>query len=421
MTRQNYGPLSVQRKPANSQIVVKLKHSGATRGALRAAADDGVVSEDLGAFNRLLESSDVEDAGPIFDDISDSSFSGFRRMALAAVEEKNEELAGLNALTMPSERHAKKALSDLEKDPMIEFAYIAPEKFPLSADPLLNRQWNLAAIELFKSETAASFPDPSNVIVAVIDSGVDPNHPDLTGTFQSNLNFTGSAQNDDTSGHGTHVTGTIAALINNARGVRGIIDSQSIMSLKALSPYNAPGYYRALRHAITSGAKIINLSLGGGFDPTEDILIKQAIQSDIAVVAAMGNDKLSGNPTSYPAAIADVIAVGATDETDTIADFSQTGTHIDLVAPGVNILSTIPTYPSSMAGGTNYEAWPGTSMATPHVSAAIALMIAKDPSLTLSQIRNHLVRSADKVAGATGFSSTYGHGRLNIRKALDRI
>ena len=193
------------------------------------------------------------------------------------------------------------------------------------------------------------------------------------------------------------------------------------MSLKALDPYDGPGYYRALRHATDNGAKVINLSLGGPMDQTEEILVKRAIGRGVVVVAAMGNDKEQGNPISYPAAIAGVIAVGASTETDGIARFSNTGNHIDLVAPGTNILSTVPTYPTSMANGTDYEAWPGTSMASPHVAATAALLWAKDPTTTVAKIRSALVQSADKVPGQKGFSPVFGHGRLNINKTLKLI
>ena len=135
------------------------------------------------------------------------------------------------------------------------------------------------------------------------------------------------------------------------------------MSLKALDPYSGPGYYRALRHATDSGANVINLSIGGGHDPTEETLVRRALRSGV-VVAAMGDEKKEGNATSYPAALDGVIAVGASDEADRVADFSCTGRHIALLAPGVNVLSTVPHYRTTEADGTDYEAWPGTSMAT---------------------------------------------------------
>lgn len=426
MYTTNPGPLRAQQSSAQSQIVVKLKRTREVRGVLRAAAAEGRMPSVRGALDRLLSGRNVLGIDPIFEDVFERGLQGFRRMARAAVRETDSRLAGLNVVSLPSRGHAMDACAKVLKDPLVEFAYVIPEKYPLARrragpDPLANRQWGIAAVELFAAEADPGFPDASNVVVAVIDSGIDSRHPDLKGVVSEELNFTPSRQLKDIGGHGTHVAGTIAALTNNQRGVRGIVSSPNIMSLKALEPYDGPGYYRALRHATDNGAHVINLSLGGGKDPTEEILIKRAIRQGVTVVAAMGNDKLRGNPTSYPAAIAGVIAVGASTETDGIADFSQTGRHIDVVAPGVNILSTVPTYPSRLANGTGYEAWPGTSMATPHVAAAIALMRAKNPGASNAKLRRALVRSADKVPGQTRFSSTFGHGRLNIRKALERI
>jgi subtilisin family serine protease len=128
-----------------------------------------------------------------------------------------------------------------------------------------------------------------------------------------------------------------------------------------------------------------------------------------------------GNPTSYPAALDGVVAVGASTEVDRRAPFSNTGPHIDLVAPGSNILSTVPTYPSALASTTDYEAWPGTSMATPFVTATVALLLAKKVNATPSLVTEALHRGADRVVGVTGFTETYGHGRLNIRKTLAQV
>ena len=131
----------------------------------------------------------------------------------------------------------------------------------------------------------------------------------------------------------------------------------------------------------------------------------------------MGNEFKKGNPVEYPAAIAEVCAVGATDDVDKRAGFSNTGRHIDLVAPGVAILSTTPTFRYD-EGERNYDSWDGTSMATPHVAGAAALILAKSPGSTPAQVIKTLTSSADRVAGAKKGSQSYGAGRLNVEKAL---
>ncbi len=156
------------------------------------------------------------------------------------------------------------------------------------------------------------------------------------------------------------------------------------------------------------------LSTAGNTDIIADLL-----DAGIAVVAAMGNDFERGNPVSYPAAYNGVIAVGACDQVDRRAAFSCTGSHIALVAPGVDILSTVPSYPSELAATVLYDSWPGTSMATPHVAAAVALLLARDDRLTPAQIRDRLVPAADRVPWQSAVpDSEYGAGRLNIAALL---
>jgi subtilisin family serine protease len=246
---------------------------------------------------------------------------------------------------------------------------------------------------------------------------VDPDHPDLQGVINESKNFT-SGPSQDIKGHGTHVTGIIAALSNNKVGISGVCQSRKIISLKALGPYDGPGYYRAIRHATDQGAQVINFSLGGNHDPTEELLIKRALDKGVIIVAAMGNGFPQANAPSYPAAIDGVIAVGASTEVDRRASFSQTGKHISLVAPGANIVSTVPTYPSELSETTDYDSWPGTSMATPFVTAAVALLLARNSKATRAKVVSAIIKGADKIGGATGFSEELGHGRLNIRRSL---
>jgi len=409
------------REPApDLQVVFKLRTTAPTRRAMHSVASEDRSHPKKGVLDRWLASKKLLSMEPVFGTAPRRGSSNIRRAALAFESEKDRALTGINVLTLSNVSDAKKACEEIKKDSMVEYAYIPPVKYVLAQDPLVNRQWGLNAIDLFQAERRAGFKPARNVKIAVIDSGIDANHPDLSGILVDEQNFSGGVKKD-TAGHGTHVAGIVAAVSNNKIGIRGITNSIKIMSLKALNPYSAPGYYRAIRHAINGGAQVINFSLGGGYDPTEEALIRQAIGQGILVVAAMGNEKKRGNAKSYPAALAGVVAIGATDESDRIGDFSNTGTHIDLSAPGVNILSTIPTYPSTLAQGTGYEAWPGTSMATPMVSAAAALLLAKKPSATASQIRKALIRGADKVPGQTAFNTTYGHGRLNINASLKLI
>jgi subtilisin family serine protease len=313
----------------------------------------------------------------------------------------------------------------------IEYAYVPQIKYPFparkkakrkGADPLQSRQWGHTAVKIREARARAGFKDAEEVIVAVVDSGIDARHPDLKASIKSYVNFLSTEDDRDYKGHGTHVAGIIAAARNNRIGVAGLCNAK-IMALKGLprsgNEWDASAYYRALAHPITNGARVLNLSLGGGLDPGERDVIADLIGAGVVVVAAMGNEFEEGNPIEYPAAYPGVIAVGATDEVDRRASFSCTGTHIALVAPGERILSTTPRYASEFAKSTMYDSWPGTSMATPHVAAAAALLLAKSPTLTPGQVRDKLIAAADKVPSQTSRQDReYGAGRLNIAAAL---
>ncbi|MGH8503178.1 MAG: S8 family peptidase [Gammaproteobacteria bacterium] len=289
-------------------------------------------------------------------------------------------------------------------------------------DALSARQWGHGAIRIREARTRTGFVEATDIIVAVLDSGIDRTHPDLDGAIHSYVNFLPNEDDRDYQGHGTHVAGIIAAEMNNGIGIAGVCAAR-IMALKGLpkrgNPWNAEAYYRALAHPITTDAKVLNMSLGGGIDPGERDIITDLLDAGVTVVAAMGNEYEEGNPISYPAAYDGVIAVGASDEVDRRASFSWTGPHISLVAPGVNIISTTPQYPSEFASEILYDSWPGTSMATPHVAAAAALLLAKHPNLKPPQVRDRLVKAADRVPWqSTHPNAEYGYGRLNVEATL---
>lgn len=217
----------------------------------------------------------------------------------------------------------------------------------------------------------------ADIVVAVIDTGIDKTHPDLKERIAAGKDFTGSGDYQDDHGHGTHVSGTIAASLDG-QGVVGAAPSVKILALKALNA-NGEGeagwINQALDYATNwkgkNGEKvnIISMSLGGPKDETEHQLIKKAVSRDILVICAAGNSGDGRTDTSeyaYPGAYPEVVEVGAVDFNGRLADFSNTNNQIDLVAPGVDIISCYP--------GGRYAKMSGTSMATPHVSGAAALI-----------------------------------------------
>jgi subtilisin family serine protease/subtilisin-like proprotein convertase family protein len=227
--------------------------------------------------------------------------------------------------------------------------------------------------------------------------------------------------------HGTHVAGTIAATINNGVGIAGVAPDVRLMPLKFLDS-SGSGYtsdaITALNYAVANGATISNNSWGGG--PSDSAMLqalKNAAAAGHIFVAAAGNDgnNNDANP-SYPASynVANVVAVAATDNTDNLAYFSNYGrTSVDIAAPGVDIYSTMPTHATaamqSEGFGPNYGTLSGTSMATPHVAGAIALIRSIHPDWSYSQVIQQLLTSSDKI---TGLKTTVANGRLNAAAAV---
>ena len=314
-------------------------------------------------------------------------------------------------------------------------------------DPAYNLQWHLPQVQ---SQQAWDVADGSGVVVAVVDSGVAYENyggfaqaPDLAGTsFTAGRDIVNNdAHPNDDYGHGTHVSGTIAQTTNNSLGVAGLAYGATIMPVKTLNSSGggthaqmADGYVWATDH----GADVINYSAGGNHSTTKEAGVNYALTRGVVVVAAAGNDSVStlGCPACYPG----VIAVGATDYAMNRAPYSSYGTGLyghtlDVVAPGGNTGADLnldgfadgvlqQTYEYACLGGApNYTTftycfWQGTSMATPHVTAAAALLLDANPSLTRQQVGDCLRYTAlDR--GTAGYDLQYGWGLIQVRDALD--
>ena len=311
-------------------------------------------------------------------------------------------------------------------------------------DPLLPEQWALATPQAIGVQTAWTQSDGSGVIVAILDSGVQLDHPDLEGNLWTNpgevLNgkdddgngyvddifganmFTNDGNVGDDEGHGTHVAGIVAAEAGNNIGGSGVAPKARIMAVKVLDANrsgNSTLLARGIHYAVDMGARILNVSINGD-QTTADLTdaLHYASVKGATVVASAGNNSRNIDVTpSYPASSDEpsVLSVTASDESGGLLGFANLGLNsVDLAAPGEMILST--------ARGGGYEDRSGTSMSAPFVSGALALLQAARPDLSQASLRGALLATAPKpglLAGVLGGSE--GGGELNVGDAMHAI
>ena len=347
---------------------------------------------------------------------------------------------GVKILKIPAgEVEAK--IAAYQADPRVEYAepdYLAQPVYEPN-DPYYNsKQWGPQKIE---APLAWDFSkgDP-NVVVAVVDWGVDLQHPDLAAKLWTNpgeiadngIDDDGNGYVDDVYGwdfanddndpqddygHGTHCAGIAAAATDNGMGIAGVGFNSRIMAVKVGDGATGKAAYSdiayGIMYAADNGAKVISMSLGGyAYSGFLEAVVNYAWNAGCVLVGAAGNDNLSD--PFYPAAYENVIGVSATDQDDVRASWSNYGSYISVAAPGVSIYSTY------WNDGSTYAYMSGTSMAAPHVAGLAALLFAQDGSRSNATVRSLIEETADDL-GDPGWDQYYGYGRINAYRALGRV
>jgi subtilisin family serine protease len=358
-------------------------------------------------------------------------------------------------LKLPEGVTTEQAIAAMKSDPRVEYAetndIIQHYQQPVLVDDLQPALWGLHnegqnggkvdadidAPEAWKF-TVGKNQSEGAPIIAVIDTGVDYNHPDLKANIWVNPGeIAGNGIDDDGNGvvddvhgynaqnqsgdpmdddkHGTHCSGTIGAVGNNGQGVVGVNHKANIMAVKFLGPNGGTlaGAIDGLLYATKNGARVTSNSWGGG---GYNQALKDTLANSPALhIFAAGNERNNNDAKpAYPASydLPNVISVAATDRNDKLSSFSNWGAKsVDLAAPGSAILSTVP--------GGQFESFNGTSMACPHVSAVAGLLLAEDATLSNEELRSLLLDSVDQVPALAG--KTVTGGRLNAASALKML
>ncbi|MBS3028938.1 MAG: S8 family serine peptidase [Dolichospermum sp. DET50] len=370
---------------------------------------------------------------------------------LGVVKTETIKLTGAQIWTLSGKTSVETAIATHRNSSTFKYIepdYIVTKAVTIPNDPGFGQLWGLNNTGQNGGTPDADIDAPEawdiqkgnpNLVIGVIDTGVDYNHPDLVGNIWTNpgeiagdgidndnngyiddIRGWDFAYNDnnpsDVDGHGTHVSGTIAGKGNNGVGVTGVAWNAKIMPLKFLADDgfgSTSNAIKAIDYATAKGVKITNNSWGGG--PSEQALynaINAAGQAGALFIAAAGNDSIDTDtsphyPSSYN--LANIISVASTTNTDSLSWFSNYGlTSVDLGAPGSGIYSTLP--------NNSYGTYSGTSMASPHVAGAAALVWSQNPTWTAQQVKNTLMNTGDPIAALAG--KTVSGKRLNVFNAL---
>ncbi len=334
-----------------------------------------------------------------------------------------------------------------------EVEYIEPVQqytlLSLPSDVSAPYQWSLkntaqtngkngADIQFEKLYQLQQSTDVKQMKIAVLDTGVDASLADLKNKITAGYNFINESDNVyDDNNHGTHVSGIIAAGINNGYSMSGIHTNAKIMPVKILDASGSGDteqIAKGIKYAVDHGAKVINMSLGGGYSRVIESMLQYANSKNVTIIAASGNNGYEG--LDYPGSSKYVTAVGASNDLDIVADYSSYGKELKLVAPGSNIPSLVP--------NGNLVLYSGTSMATPHVSAVAGLLLSLNGKLKPKEVEKYLIETTTSIvfkendnpenefseeypedlpasSNPIGFDKVSGWGRLNAFSAFSAL
>lgn len=417
----------LQAMAGNSENPVNQTKISDTAG-MNAAQDNGntAVIENLDQLPEINTSENQDQQIVVV--YANSQASNVKDLSLTTAEVASGQQVSdrVDLLEVSQGTNVDEVMNNLRQNPNV-LAVDKNEKIEVTAlpdDPDIQdgSAWQFTRIGADQTWNQVANTDP--VVVAVIDTGLNTSHPDLAGNVVAGYDFvTGQESVVDVAGHGTAVSGCIAAVTNNGIGTAGVTGSANIK----IAPYRAGGKYSGdtqldvayicaaiLKASERPEVKVINMSFGGyGTFTSLETAVNEAVAAGKIVVAASGNEGESWNTHvgqySYPSSYDHVISVGATTKDNTRASFSQYNDKVDLCAPGQSVMTT------DKSGG--YELVSGTSFASPIVAGACAVLVAADPNLTADEVETTLKNTALDL-GATGNDPYFGSGLIQLNAAL---
>lgn len=429
-------------------VVVKFRALSPTLGLWKQAGREGVLQQ-LGPIAGVHRTRPFVPEELLRAIRSRAQQAGY---SLLRLERTVAELERIAIVELPAAVDTSVLLTKLRRHPEVEYAESLPQRVLCGVpdDPMVAEQYALRLVRAFEAWDVIPAGVPP-VLVGVVDTGVDMQHPDLAeniflnpgevgtdahgqdkrfnGVDDDGNGFvddwrgwdfaagTGEAQDNDPSpgnSHGTHVASIIGAVVNNALGIAGVVPRVKLLVVKvgpdAPGSYSVVNSYQGVLYAAAMGAAVINCSWGGsGRSEAEHEIIRTAVALGAVVVAAAGND--GRRAPFYPAAYPEVLSVAATDSTDAKAWYSNYHETVDVAAPGDDILSTIP--------GGLYTRMSGTSMAAPIASGVVALVRQMFPQYSPLQAMARVMMTADNIdSRQTWLAGLIGWGRVNAYRAL---